>query len=86
MDTIQEALDKCKEITEEIGDVWDSIVGFHAGKIIERPSREHLAELQKRFNDLHKQRLEIYQEINRLSNGRVRISKDGTKITFRNPK
>lgn len=86
MESLQEALNQSAQISEEIGNVFDLLIGYHDGHIIDRPTGKELTELKKRYADLRKQRLEIYQEINRLSKGAIHISKNGNRISIRNNK
>lgn len=86
METLQEALDKSKAISEEIGNVLDAISAYQLGKADRPLTRQEWDEFQRRLGELHKEQLAIYQEINLLSKGAIHISKNGLKLSVRNKK
>lgn len=86
METLQEALEKSKVISEEIDNVLNAMTAYQLGRADKPLTRKELGEFQKRLGELRKEQLAIYQEINRLSNGSIHISKDGLKLSIRNKK
>jgi hypothetical protein len=86
MNTLQEAIEKSKSISNEIGEVLDTMNQFQLGQKGRLPTKQEWDELQMRLDELEKTRRENYEEINRLSNGAIHISKNGTKLTIRKKK
>jgi len=86
METLQEALGKSKAISEEIGNVLDAMTAYQLGKAARPLTRQEWDEFQKRLGVLQKEQLTVYQEINRLSEGAIHISKNGLKLSIRNKK
>lgn len=75
VDTLQEALDKETSISSEIGEVLDLMNQFRSGQKGRSPTKQEWDDLLNQLDELRKQQLENYKELERLSNGAIRYRK-----------
>lgn len=84
--TLEEAIEKSKELTDELGKLLDLMLVARLGKAEKQPTKKEWDELFRRVEEIEEQRNAVYQEMNRLSNGAINISKHGTRLNIRKPK
>ena len=75
METLQEALDKDTSISSEIGEVLDIMNQFRTGQKGRSPTKQKWDDLLNQLDELRKEQLENYKELERLSNGAIRHRK-----------
>jgi sporulation-control protein spo0M len=80
--TVAEAVEISKSIGLEIHKIVDKMLSDRLGTSEHPLSDQEYKALQKQAEALHKQQLDAFAAINRLSNGKVYINKKGTRFTI----